>query len=442
MATTPYPLPRETRETEVRVGDGGKTYGPFGFRIFDIADVRALVKPEGADAWTPAEATAAKVGGHALDHFTVTFAENLPATTRYVVQAARVHERETAVTKGGVLRADELEKELSKQGSVLEEMRRDVDRAWKAPFGSEADYIDAADIAGAQAAAETATAAAGAASGSATAASNAAGAAITAREKARDWATAAEDVPVDDGVNPAGNSAFHWYRKAWAIAQSISTGFAGLIHDAGSKATPVDADELALVDSADEWKLKKLTWANMKAALAGTFLPKAGGAMAGPIDLTKAAAPADPAAGLLRLYAKTDDKVAFRTSAGIEHVLGATGDLSKATQTQAESGTGTDPLAWSPERIRQGIVAEIGRSRPIYAGTEQNLTNYPVGHYVLHTYSGAPPRNSVTPLYYETGQVGRYSTIASGNVLLEGTWNIRGSRSPSGDPTGLSQRTA
>lgn len=38
-----------------------------------------------------------------------------------------------------------------------------------------------------------------------------------------------------------------------------------LIHAATSKTTPVDADELALADSAASWVLKKLTWANLKA---------------------------------------------------------------------------------------------------------------------------------------------------------------------------------
>ena len=39
-------------------------------------------------------------------------------------------------------------------------------------------------------------------------------------------------------------------------------------HAAASKATPVDADELPLADSASSFSLKKLTWANLKATLA------------------------------------------------------------------------------------------------------------------------------------------------------------------------------
>lgn len=46
---------------------------------------------------------------------------------------------------------------------------------------------------------------------------------------------------------------------------------AALIHAATVKATPVDADELPLVDSGSSWGLKKFTWANLKAALQTAF---------------------------------------------------------------------------------------------------------------------------------------------------------------------------
>ena len=49
-----------------------------------------------------------------------------------------------------------------------------------------------------------------------------------------------------------------------------AAGTATAIHNATTKSTPVDADELALVDSASSWTLKKFTWANLKATLLGT----------------------------------------------------------------------------------------------------------------------------------------------------------------------------
>lgn len=59
-----------------------------------------------------------------------------------------------------------------------------------------------------------------------------------------------------------------------------------LTHAAASKTTPVDADEIPLIDSASTWILKKLTWANIKAALSSVFLPRTGGDVDGSINLT------------------------------------------------------------------------------------------------------------------------------------------------------------
>lgn len=47
------------------------------------------------------------------------------------------------------------------------------------------------------------------------------------------------------------------------------------IHGATGKTTPVDADELALIDSAASNVLKKLTWANLKATLNAVYQPLA-----------------------------------------------------------------------------------------------------------------------------------------------------------------------
>lgn len=55
--------------------------------------------------------------------------------------------------------------------------------------------------------------------------------------------------------------------QATAIGASTATN----IHAAPSKATPVDADELGISDSADSWVLKKLTFANLKAVLLAYF---------------------------------------------------------------------------------------------------------------------------------------------------------------------------
>lgn len=61
--------------------------------------------------------------------------------------------------------------------------------------------------------------------------------------------------------------------KASEAAASAVTAAASLppaVHAATSKATPVDADEIPLIDSAASWGLKRLTWANLKAVLFGS----------------------------------------------------------------------------------------------------------------------------------------------------------------------------
>lgn len=56
--------------------------------------------------------------------------------------------------------------------------------------------------------------------------------------------------------------------KAYADSvAATATSVASIIHAASGKTTPVDADELGLIDSDASNVLKKLTWANLKAAL-------------------------------------------------------------------------------------------------------------------------------------------------------------------------------
>lgn len=57
----------------------------------------------------------------------------------------------------------------------------------------------------------------------------------------------------------------------WAQVGTGSYDLAADIHGATSKATPVDADELALADSAASYGKKKLTWVNLKATLKTYF---------------------------------------------------------------------------------------------------------------------------------------------------------------------------
>ena len=61
-----------------------------------------------------------------------------------------------------------------------------------------------------------------------------------------------------------------------AVAVGTAVDIGALTTAATTKATPVDADELPLADSAASYALKKLTWANLKTTLGSTFAALAG----------------------------------------------------------------------------------------------------------------------------------------------------------------------
>lgn len=87
------------------------------------------------------------------------------------------------------------------------------------------------------------------------------------------------DVPNVDATNPANiiQDSTHRFTDDTSISKlggieaaadvtdAVNVGTS--IHGAAAKVTPVDADEVPLIDSADSNLLKRITWANVKAAL-------------------------------------------------------------------------------------------------------------------------------------------------------------------------------
>ncbi|WP_062222264.1 hypothetical protein [Aureimonas sp. D3] len=148
--TNPYPLPRQTRETAPIAGDGRSTYGPFAFRIWDAEDVIAEVSRAGK-AYAPEAVTIQKVAGQPFDYFTATFAAALRNGDKAVLQGRRLHERAIDVLRGGVVVGNALERELTAIGTVLQELRRDADRALSGDHfggGSSGGDLGISDIAG------------------------------------------------------------------------------------------------------------------------------------------------------------------------------------------------------------------------------------------------------------------------------------------------------
>ncbi len=132
---TAFPLRRELRQSPVMKGDGGATYGPFDFRIFDLEDVKAFVRPDGEAAFANRPATVKKVNGAVFDVFTITFEQPLPVDSHFVVAGMRLAERSAAMLNGSQLDVLALEKELAKYAATEQELRRDLDRAVQVGFG-------------------------------------------------------------------------------------------------------------------------------------------------------------------------------------------------------------------------------------------------------------------------------------------------------------------
>lgn len=70
-----------------------------------------------------------------------------------------------------------------------------------------------------------------------------------------------------------------WTGSGWGAGLSIN--LPNEIHSAAAKPTPVDSDELGIIDSAAGFSLKKLTFAALKTWLASIFVSKTGATMTG-----------------------------------------------------------------------------------------------------------------------------------------------------------------
>lgn len=101
--------------------------------------------------------------------------------------------------------------------------------------------------------------------------------------------TASNNSPA--GSEPIGPDLDAYLRSHAAIIRQVSDASKTDVqtHASTSKTTPVDADELPIADSAASFSLKKLTWANLKAALKTYFdtlyLKLSGGTLTGVLTL-------------------------------------------------------------------------------------------------------------------------------------------------------------
>ena len=121
-------------------------------------------------------------------------------------------------------------------------------------------------------------------------------------------------------------SGFKLYQNITAANTNVPTGagwveygVAGITHASTSKTTPVDADEIPLVDSAASNVLKKLTWANLKATI-NAYIATIYAPIASPTFTGTPAAPTP---------SSTDNSTTLITSAwakiGLSYAIGGNG---------------------------------------------------------------------------------------------------------------------
>lgn len=192
-------------------------------------------------------------------------------------------------------------------------------------------------------------------------------------------------------------------RDQLGITSAIATAIAALVGASPAQLDTINELAAALGNDAN-------FAATVTAALAGK-VPLTGGTMTGGLgvpfaDLPNQAAPANPASGKTRLYVRADGAVCYRTSAGLEVVIGG---VEFASQAEAEAGTETTK-AMNALRTRQAIDARVppkaaARAWVNFNGTGtvairdsfnvSSITDHGTGDYTVNFASALPNANYV-----------------------------------------------
>jgi|GEM_PF-2848567 len=202
-------------------GNGTTTTFPYSFKILDAKHIRAVLISASGDVSDLSldngdynvTGVGSETGGDVikatplLSGQTLTLVRRLPLT------------QETSLENQGAYYPEVVERRLDQMVMQIQSVKETTERSLTVEPGQEKPSMT--QIAAAQGYSQAAKAsrdeAAGLASAAAGSASNASGYAVLASR----WASEAENVPVAGGLF----SAFHWYRKAYAIYQTITQGF-------------------------------------------------------------------------------------------------------------------------------------------------------------------------------------------------------------------------
>lgn len=127
MAASSYPLDAGLRQSANLTGDGVTTvFGPFSFKVFDVADVEIWRKQTGERRFTKVTSgvTIAKTSLNDFETVTATFDVAPAATTTFYAVGSRTPSRSLAPRKAQVVDTNELDRELTKIALVQQEEKR------------------------------------------------------------------------------------------------------------------------------------------------------------------------------------------------------------------------------------------------------------------------------------------------------------------------------
>lgn len=221
---------------------------------------------------------------------------------------------------------------------------------------------------------------------------------------------------------------------------------AGPTHAATSKTTPVDADELPLVDSADSFGLKRLTWANLKAALK-TYFDTVYTYVTAAVDTTFSSTVDNAAAtpAWVRGLALIKNGTAVATTSAAAYDFSIPAGVKRVTFIWSQGSTASTGIP----------MLQIGVSTPTTTGYDSTVSatstagttaaiNLTSGFAMVHTGSGAAIYKHVITIVnisgntWVCGVVGSSTSVGftgSGTVTLSGVLGVLRLTTTSGTDT-------
>lgn len=130
MTAPYYPFDRSTRISSVLTGNGStKVFGPSNFKVFSADDVEVWRKLPGESVFSIYNGASIVLTGDAPATFHVIFPTAPVLNAKWFYKSRRLHERSTAIALANRLDLKALDAELTRLGTILQELYRDIGQA-------------------------------------------------------------------------------------------------------------------------------------------------------------------------------------------------------------------------------------------------------------------------------------------------------------------------